>query len=71
MLYIVGWNTLCSHNIISNTFSVGFLVYSVAQSFQHKQCSVCKNYCPQINIMNSNWVEPTTYIVRDMLLPPQ
>ena len=49
MLYNVGWNTLSNHNIISYAFSVGFLVYSVAQSFQHKQCSVCKqNTIPKI-----------------------
>lgn len=39
MLYTVGGNTACTYSNIPNVFSVGFLVYSVAHSVYHKQCS--------------------------------
>ena len=34
---------MCTHNIISNVFSVGFLVYSVAQKFNINNVDRKKN----------------------------
>ena len=46
MLYTMSWNIVCTHKIIPDVFSVGFLVYNVAHNiynvvewYKAKACS--------------------------------
>ena len=49
MLYTLGWNIMCIHNIIPHVLSVGFLAYSVAHSIYHKQRSVTMNHIVRLS----------------------
>ena len=51
MLYIVGWNTACTYNLIPNVLHVAFLYDIAAYNIRHKQCNICER-TRELTILN-------------------
>jgi hypothetical protein len=59
MLYMPGWNTMCTHNIILCVFSVEFFIYlvSLTHMISHEQCSRDRfTHGPKSQVSTLTWM---------------